>query len=73
MGPEHRPPVFVDPSGLRRRRVRWLSYLLVAVVVVVVLALWMSQLGGSVRPPSTVPCTTAHTGSPAPNGTVCDR
>jgi hypothetical protein len=39
-------PVFVDPSGSRRRRLRWIAYLIGAVLVLVLVLLWFSQFGG---------------------------
>ncbi len=38
-------PIFVDSSGSRRRRLRWLAYLLGAVLVLVLMLLWFSQFG----------------------------
>lgn len=38
-------PIFVDPSGSRRRRLRWIAYLIGAVLVVVLVLLWFSQFG----------------------------
>jgi hypothetical protein len=57
-------PVFVDPSGARRRRLRRLAYLLGVVIVAALLMVWLSQLGEPAKPPPTNPCTPAH-------GTVC--
>jgi hypothetical protein len=65
IGHEPVPPVFVDPSGARRRRLRRLAYLTGVALLLVLLALWLSQLGGPVRPSTTVPCASAHTGSVA--------
>jgi hypothetical protein len=45
-------PVFVDPSGRRRRRVRKLAYGIGVAFLVVLIAVWVSQLGGSARPPA---------------------
>jgi hypothetical protein len=73
IGPDHPLPVFVDPSGARRRRLRRLAFMVLAAVLLVVLVLWASQLGSPVRPPTTVPCTTAHAGTPAANRAACDR
>jgi hypothetical protein len=60
------PPVFVDPSGARRRRLRRLAYLLGVVVVVALLVVWLSQFSEPAKPPPTNACT------PIP-GTVCRR
>jgi RsiW-degrading membrane proteinase PrsW (M82 family) len=38
-------PIFVDPSGSRRRRLRWIAYLIGAVLVVALVLLWFSQFG----------------------------
>jgi type II secretory pathway component PulL len=38
-------PIFVDPSGSRRRRLRWIAYLVGAVLVVALVLLWFSQFG----------------------------
>jgi hypothetical protein len=45
-----RLPVFVDPNGTRRRALRRLAYTLAAVILVLLLLFWMSQLGAPVRP-----------------------
>jgi hypothetical protein len=37
-------PVFADRSGIRRRRLRRLAYAVVTLVVVLLLAFWLSQL-----------------------------
>ena len=39
------PPVFVDLSGARRRRLRRIAYLIGAVLVLVLGLLWFSQFG----------------------------
>jgi hypothetical protein len=39
------PPVFVDLSGGRRRRLRRIAYLIGAVLVLVLVLLWFSQFG----------------------------
>jgi hypothetical protein len=49
-------PVFVDPSGVRRRRLRWLAYVLGALLVVILALVWWSQLRGASRPPAGNPC-----------------
>ncbi|WP_433205538.1 hypothetical protein ACQP00_37995 [Dactylosporangium sp. CS-047395] len=46
------PPVFVDPSGARRKRLRRIVYLLGLLLLAALLALWLSQFLGSTRPPA---------------------
>jgi hypothetical protein len=59
-------PVFVDPSGARRRRLRRLAYLLGVVIVVALLVVWLSQFVEPAKPPPTNTC-------PPTQGTVCGR
>ncbi|KUL23522.1 hypothetical protein ADL15_45970 [Actinoplanes awajinensis subsp. mycoplanecinus] len=40
------PPVFADPSGVRRRRLRRLSYAVAVLLVVLAVGFWLSQLLG---------------------------
>jgi hypothetical protein len=47
---EEQPPVFVDASGRRRRRLRATTYVVGAVLLLALLILWLSQLGGGVGP-----------------------
>jgi hypothetical protein len=61
-----RSPVFVDPSGRRRRRLRRLAYLLGVVVVVALVVLWLSQFGEPAPPPPTNSCAPTQ-------GAVCPR
>jgi hypothetical protein len=61
-GPEPGAPVFVDPSGTRRRRLRLLTYGLAATILLALLVLWLSQLVGPVRPPA--PCANAPAATP---------
>ena len=58
-GTDSSRPVFVDPSGIRRRRLRWLAYLLGMLLVVTLALVWWSQLGGTSRPPAKGPCSAA--------------
>ncbi|MGI5240565.1 hypothetical protein [Dactylosporangium sp. CA-139066] len=44
-------PVFVDPSGARRRRVRRAAYAVGVLLLLVLLALWLSQFLGAAHPP----------------------
>jgi hypothetical protein len=54
------PPVFVDPSGVRRRRLRLAVYALGLVLAAVLAAVWLSQLGGGpAAPPKPTPCPAA--------------
>jgi hypothetical protein len=66
------PPVFVDVSGRRRRRLRRLMYGIGVAVLIALVAVWLSQLGGTVRPRPVSPCTPAasavHTTPSAPGG-----
>ncbi len=52
-------PVFVDPSGTRRRRLLVWAYVLVAGMVLVLAAIWFSQLGAPVLPPGSSSCPTS--------------
>jgi hypothetical protein len=63
IGSELPPPVFVDPSGTRRRRLRRITYALGALVLIVLVALWLSQLGGPVGPDPDAPCPSAAAGT----------
>src|SRR5262245_34796814 len=51
------PPVFVDPSGARRRRVRRTAYAIGVLLVLLLLVIWGSQLTRPARP--LVPCPSA--------------
>jgi hypothetical protein len=53
------PPVFVDVSGRRRRRIRWLAYAIGFAVLMALLVVWLSQLVGTVRPDPATPCPPA--------------
>jgi hypothetical protein len=50
------PPVFVDPSGVRRRRMRWAAYAIGVLVILILAAVWASQFSGSAEPPPRPPC-----------------
>ena len=53
-------PVFVDPSGKRRHRQRLLVSLLGLLLVLAVVAIWVSQLTGPAGPPpGRAPCPSA--------------
>ena len=43
--PSEDPPVFVDGSGTRRRRLRRLAYVIGAVLVLALALVWLSQFG----------------------------
>lgn len=58
------PPVFVDPSGARRRRLRLVMYAVGLLLVAVLIAVWLSQLGGPAAPPARSPCVTASSAEP---------
>ena len=47
-------PVFVDPSGRRRRRVRRVAYGIGVAVFLIVSAVWVSQFNGWAKPPAPV-------------------
>ena len=49
-------PVFVDPSGARRRRMRRTAYLAGVLLVLALLVFWLSQFISSARPPSPDQC-----------------
>jgi hypothetical protein len=49
-------PVFGDPGGGRRRRVRRVAFVVGLVLVLFLTAVWLSQLSGSARPPEPRPC-----------------
>jgi hypothetical protein len=54
-------PIFVDHSGQRRRRLRWVAYGTGLVLLLVLLLFWLSQLGGPVQPEPSVSCPAAST------------
>jgi hypothetical protein len=45
-------PIFVDPSGARHRRVRTVAYGIGVVLILILTAVWVSQLVGPAAPPS---------------------
>ena len=54
------PPVFVDATGTRRRRLRLIAYGVGFLLVAVLVAVWLSQLGGGpAAPPARTPCPAA--------------
>jgi hypothetical protein len=44
-------PVFVDPSGARRRRIRAYAYAMGVLLILALAAVWVSQLVGPAAPP----------------------
>nr|WP_296066641.1 hypothetical protein [uncultured Actinoplanes sp.] len=55
---QEKAPVFVDPSGRRRRRVRRVAYGIGVGLLLILVVVWISQLGGSARPPVPTPSVT---------------
>jgi hypothetical protein len=49
-------PVFVDPGGGRRRRVRRVAFAVGVLLVLILAAVWLSQLSGPARPGEPRPC-----------------
>jgi hypothetical protein len=68
------PPVFVDASGRRHRGLRRLGIAAGIAVVLLLVALWVTQLGHPVRPDRTTPCPGASAAT-ATSGTnpACGR
>jgi hypothetical protein len=52
-------PIFVDPSGARRRRMRLVAYAVGVLLIVVLAAVWASQLLGPATPPPSPPVVSA--------------
>jgi len=76
IGAQPVPPVFVDVSGRRRRGLRRLAYAVVLAALLVLLVLWLSQLGGTVRPAPVSPCAPAASAGPGATpgaGGACGR
>ena len=53
------PPVFVDPSGGRRRWVRRTAYAIGVLLVLALFTIWVTQLLEPARPPAPAPCPSA--------------
>jgi hypothetical protein len=69
------PPVFVDASGRRRRKLRRLAYAIGAALLLALAVLWLSQLVGTVRPDPVSPCPAASAAGaarPVPSGNAGD-
>jgi hypothetical protein len=56
------PPVFVDPSGGRRRWIRRTAYAVGLVLILALIAVWVTQLIEPARPPDRAPCPSAAPG-----------
>lgn len=52
-------PVFVDPSGSRRRRVWWAGIVAGLLVLAALVVVWATQLAGPATPPARTPCPSA--------------
>ena len=52
------PPVFVDSSGRRRHRLRYLAVYVCTTVLLLIGGLWLSQAGNQVGPEPVPPCAT---------------
>jgi hypothetical protein len=52
-------PIFVDPSGARSRRLRLVAYAIGVVLILVLAAVWASQLLGPATPPPSPPVVSA--------------
>jgi hypothetical protein len=57
--PQSTDPIFVDPSGARRRRLRLVAYAIGVVLILVLAAVWASQLLGPATPPPAPPAVSA--------------
>ena len=62
------PPVFVDESGRRRRRLRRLTYAVGIAALLALILLWVSQLTGVLRPDPIRPCPPGGSAKPAATG-----
>src|SRR4051794_37633821 len=52
-------PIFVDPSGARQRRLRLVAYAIGVLLILVLAAVWASQLLGPATPPPAPPAVSA--------------
>ena len=52
-------PIFVDPSGVRHRRLRLVAYAIGVFLILVLAAVWASQLLGPATPPPAPPAVSA--------------
>jgi hypothetical protein len=62
--------VFVDHTGVRRRRVGWLVVGIAVLALLFVGLLWLSQSGRTVEPVKVQPCASSST-APARSVDVC--
>ncbi|MBM2621455.1 hypothetical protein JIG36_38725 [Actinoplanes sp. LDG1-06] len=53
------PPVFVDPTGGRRKWLRRTAYAVGVLLILALIAIWVSQLVGSADPPPHAPAPSA--------------
>ncbi len=58
------PPVFVDPTGGRRRWLRRATYAVGVLLIVALIVIWVSQLTGPAKPPPHTPCPSATACAP---------
>jgi hypothetical protein len=58
------PPVFVDPSGGRRRWIRRTAYAIGVLLILALIAVWVTQLAEPAQPPK--PCPSAAPGRACP-------
>lgn len=71
-GKEPPPPVFVDATGQRKRRLGIVAAAIAILALVLVALVWLSQAADDVRPQPAVRCATAsadapHAASPTPS------
>jgi hypothetical protein len=60
------PPVFVDPTGGRRRWLRRTAYAMGIVLVLALITIWVTQLIEPARPPARQPCPSAAPAASCP-------
>lgn len=58
------PPVFVDDSGRRHRRLRAALYLLASVIIIAAITVWLSVSATPVHPAPVSTCATAAPAAP---------
>lgn len=54
------PPVFVDDTGVRHRRMWAVTTAVAVTIVLLAIAVWASQSGAPVRPAPVVTCGSGH-------------
>ena len=62
------PPVFVDDSGRRRRRLGTIAFALASLTLIIAAAVWFSVVMAPVRPAPVVTCTGTSTAQAAECG-----